>query len=76
MAENEKTKAKKPSFFSRIAAWFRTTRAELKKIVWTPRKVVLKNTTLVLVAMVLLGAVIGGLDALFQYAIYGLGKII
>ncbi|MBR2847973.1 MAG: preprotein translocase subunit SecE [Clostridia bacterium] len=75
MAEIEK-KVKKPSFFSRTAAWFRTTKAELKKIAWTPRKVVLKNTALVLVAMVLLGAVISGLDALFKYVVYGLSMII
>ena len=69
-------KEKKPSVISRAAGWLRTTKAELKKIVWTPRKTVLKNTALVLVAMVLLGAVISGLDALFKYVVYGLSMII
>ena len=72
----EKAKDKKPSVFARIGAWFRTTKAELKKIVWTPRKTVLKNTALVLVAMILLGAVIGLLDAAFLSAIEGLSQII
>ncbi len=71
----EKAKEKKPSVFARIAAWFRTTRAELKKIVWTPRKTVLRNTFVVLVAMIILGAVIGLLDAAFLYGVEGLSQI-
>ncbi len=70
-----KAKKDKPSFFSRAAAWFRTTKAELKKIAWTPRKAVLKNTGLVLVAMVLLAAVIGVLDVAFSKGIVGLSSI-
>ena len=65
-------KVKKPS---RILAWFRTTKAEMKKIVWTPRKTVVKNTILTLVCMVLLGAIIGILDFVFTQAIDGLGMI-
>ena len=72
----EKAKEKKPSVFARGAAWLRTTKAELKKIVWTPRKTVLKNTFVVLVAMIILGAVLGLLDALFQYGVVGLSQII
>ncbi len=71
-----KAKKDKPSFFSRAAAWLRTTKAELKKISWTPRKAVLKNTGLVLVAMVLLAAVIGLLDYAFSSGIVGLSRII
>ena len=70
-----KAKEKKPTIFSRAAAWFRTTKAELKKIVWTPRKAVLKNTILVLVAMVILGAVIGLLDGIFLATVEGLSQI-
>lgn len=71
-----KVKKDKPSFFSRAAAWLRTTKAELKKIAWTPRKMVLKNTGLVLAAMVLLAAIIGLLDYAFSSGIYGLSQII
>jgi len=69
-------KEKKPSVISRAAGWLRTTKAELKKIVWTPRKTVLKNTALVLVAMVVMGAAIGLLDAAFRSAIDQLAKFI
>ena len=36
----EKAKTKKPSVFSRFAAWLRSVKAELKKIVWTGPKAV------------------------------------
>ncbi len=73
--KSAKSKEKKPTIFSRAAAWLRTTKAELKKIVWTPRKAVLKNTILVLVAMVLIGLVIGLLDGVFIATVEGLGNI-
>lgn len=71
-----KAKEKKPSLLSRIGAWFRTTKAELKKIAWTPRKTLWKNTLLVLAAMVVLAVVIGLLDYVFSTAIVGLSLII
>ena len=74
-AKTAKAKEKKPSLFSRIGSWFRTTKAELKKIAWTPRKTLWKNTALVLVAMVVLAAVIGLLDYVFSSAIVGLGLL-
>ncbi len=74
--ETAKPKKDKPSLFSRIAAWFRTTKAELKKIVWPSRETVLRNTALVLVAMVALSAVIGLLDYAFSTAIVGLSMLI
>ncbi len=70
MAENEKK-----SLFSRIGSWFRTTKAELKKIAWTPRKMLWKNTALVLAAMVVLAAVIALLDIIFPKAIVGLSLL-
>ncbi|MBQ8746506.1 MAG: preprotein translocase subunit SecE [Clostridia bacterium] len=74
-AKTAKAKEKKPSLFSRIGSWFRTTKAELKKIAWTPRKTLWKNTALVLVAMVVLAVVIGLLDVVFLAAIDGLSAI-
>ena len=69
-------KSGKPSVFSRALAWCRTTKAEMKKIVWTPRKTVLRNTILTLVVMAVSGAVIGLLDYVFSSAIVGLSLII
>ncbi len=75
-AKAAKAKEKKPSLLSRIGAWFRTTKAELKKIAWTPRKMLWKNTLLVFAAMIALAIVIGLLDAVFNEAFLGLSKIV
>ncbi len=71
-----KVKSDKPSLGSRIAAWCKATKAELKKIVWTPKDVVIKNTVLVLICAAIASAVIGLLDYAFSSAIVGLSQII
>lgn len=56
----EKKKApKKPN---RVLKFFRDTITEIKKIVWPTPKATFKNTGLVLVAMVIVGLVVFGLD--------------
>ena len=75
--ENKPAEKKdKPSFISRAGAWFRSTKAELKKIVWTPKDEVIKNTCVTLVGMVAMSAVLGLLDFAFSSAISGLAKLI
>lgn len=88
MAENEKTPAKteknetkapkenKPSFFSRVGAWFRSLKAECKKISWASPKLVKQNTLLVVVCVAIVGVVIGLLDYGFSQTIVGLSRII
>ena len=86
MAENEKLetkaaekkakKAKGPSIWARIAAWFRSVKAEMKKIVWASPKSVFSNTWMVLVAVVLFAVAIGLIDVIFSKFIYILGIII
>ncbi|MDR1668957.1 MAG: preprotein translocase subunit SecE [Oscillospiraceae bacterium] len=60
---------KKPSIFvrvgTRIARWFRETKSELKKVVWPTRKQLINNTAIVLVALVVVGVAIAGLDRAF-----------
>jgi len=70
-----KPKKDKPSIGSRIVGWFRTTKAELKKIVWTPKKLLIRNTVLTVVVIAITGAVIGLLDAVFSISIAALGQI-
>lgn len=81
MAENEKVttekvektkKAGKPSLFSRIAAWFRSCKSEIKKIVWATPKSTLNNFVLVAVVVVVLSALIGVVDYVFSLAINAL----
>jgi preprotein translocase SecE subunit len=71
-----KAKKDKPSLGSRIAAWFRGFKAEFKKIVWVSPKNVAINTGIVLVVVVIVGAVLFGLDSLFSGAIIGLSRLV
>ncbi len=81
MAENEKNtekkvqKSDKPSFFSRIGAWFRSLKAECKKITWASPKMVKQNTLVVIVCVAIVGAVIGILDLAFSETIQALSLI-
>lgn len=74
-AVKKEAKSKKDKKPSRVIAWFRTTKAELKKISWTSKKTLLKNTTIALVGMIALGAVIALLDYVFNTAIGALSLI-
>lgn len=72
MAKNKKPE-KKPNVFKRafkaVAKFIRETKAEIKKIVWPTPKQTFKNTGLVLLAMLVVGVVIFGLD-------FGLEKLL
>ena len=81
MAEKEnkvaiEKKAKGPSVFSRIGAWFRSLRSEAKKVSWASAASVRKNTIIVIVCVVILSAVIGILDYLLSGSIVGLYDLI
>ncbi|MBQ8914841.1 MAG: preprotein translocase subunit SecE [Clostridia bacterium] len=65
MAEKEKT-SKVKSFFSRIFAWLRSVKSEMKKIVWTSPKTLRNNFIMVIVVMVVLAIVTGAVDLLFS----------
>lgn len=65
----EETKAKKPSIFARIAKWFRELRSECRKIVWPTREQTIKNTLVVLACVLIVGAFIWILDAVFGLGI-------
>ena len=58
-------KSEKPPVTQRIARWFREMRSELKKVVWPTPKQLANNTLIVIVAVLIVGAVIGALDAVF-----------
>ena len=82
MAENEKktekkvkAEEKKPSFFSRIGAWFRSLKAECNKITWASAKLVRQNTLVVVISVAIVGAVLALLDIAFNETIQGLALI-
>ncbi len=57
----------KPSFFNRIAKYFKEVKSEMKKVVWPAFSKVRQNTLIVIVYVILVGIVIWGLDALFTW---------
>ncbi len=89
MAENEKkaleaeqtksdkpAKEKKPSVWKRLVAWFKSLRAECKKISWASFKSVRYNTIVVIIAVIICSIVTGLLDYGFSAAIVGLSRLI
>ena len=57
MAEKDKSKKQNP-----IQAFFRETVGELRKVSWPSRREVVQLTTIVLIVMVLMGAILGITD--------------
>ena len=69
-------KTKKPSIFSRIGAWFKSCKSEMKKVVWASWSSVRSNTLMVLVCIIVISAIIGLVDYLFSQGFTILGKLI
>lgn len=67
--EVSQSKGAKKTIFKRIIAFFRDYKSEVKKIVWPGLKDVLKNTAIVLVLCLLVGALIWLID-------WGLGELL
>ena len=64
-------KAKKSG--NRISRFFKEVKSELKKVVWPSKKQIIKNTLVVIAAVVIVGIFIWALDLLFAF---GLEKFI
>ncbi len=60
-------KAKKVGIFRRIGRSIKATKAEFKKVVWPTKKQLINNTIIVIVALVVIGLIIFGLDSLFSW---------
>lgn len=60
---------RKPNFFARIALFFREVIAELRKVVTPTRKELLKFTSVVLGFVVVMMALIFGLDTVFSWVV-------
>ena len=69
-------KSNKPSLGSRISKGFREFKAEFKKIVWCNRRDTFNSTVLVVVSVIVVAAVVSGLDIGFSNAVNALGKIV
>jgi len=60
-------KEKKPGFFKKMAKFFKDMKSEAKKVVWPNKKQVINNTAVTIAAIVLVGVIVGGLDAVFAW---------
>jgi preprotein translocase subunit SecE len=62
-------KKEKVKLIDRIKRFFRDYKSELKKIVWPTRAQLIKNTSVVLVAVIFMAIIIGVLDLIFGFGI-------
>ena len=82
MAENEKKNrsADKFGFFKRvwakIAKFFKDTKSEMKKVVWTSRKETFNNTKLVVVTVIAVGLAIALVDVACSRLVNALAGLI
>ena len=65
MAEAAKEKGKFAAWLVKVGKFFRDTKAEIRKIVWPTPKVTFRNMGVVLIAMIVVGLFIFGLDTAF-----------
>ena len=70
----DKKKSKKNPFKS-IASFFKSVKAEGKKVVWAPAKDVLKNTVVVLIVVIIVGLCIYGVDSLLSLGMKGIKSL-
>ena len=60
-------KEKKPSFFKKMAKFFKEMKSEAKKVVWPNKDQVINNTAVAVAAIVIVDVLVGGLDAVFSW---------
>ncbi len=67
VARGDATREKKPNFFARIAIFIRQVFAELRKVVTPTRQELIKFTAVVLGFVIVMMAIVYGLDVLFSW---------
>ncbi len=55
----------KPKKENRIKRWWRETVGELRKVTWPTPREAMRLTKIVILVMIIMGAVLGGLDFIF-----------
>ena len=60
-------KEQKPGFLKRVGKWLHELKVEAKKVVWPNKKQVINNTAVTVATIVLVGVIVGGLDAVFSW---------
>ncbi len=73
MAENTN---KKPSIWSRMGKFFKDCKSEFKKLVWPTKQQLLKNSALVLVSIIVVGACLALVDFGLNKGVFALKDLI
>ncbi len=61
--------AQKKKSGNRIVRFFKEVKSEMKKVVWPSKKQVIKNSLIVIAAVILIGIVIWALDIFFSFGL-------
>ena len=72
----KKPAEKKPGVFARLEKYFRDTKSEVKKVAWPTKQQTINNTGVVIACIVVVGAFIGVLDAVFTFGLQALLKLL
>ena len=56
----------KPSFFNRVAKYFKEVKSEMKKVIWPTKKELINYTVMVVVATIVVMAIIAVADGVFS----------
>ena len=72
----KKPAEKKPGVFARLKKYFRDTKSEVKTVVWPTKQQTINNTGVVIACIVVVGAFIGVLDAVFTFGLQALLKLL
>jgi len=78
--KNEKSvkppeKKEKVKLGERIKKFFKDYKSEMKKVVWPTRPQLIRNTGVVLIAVIFMAAIIGVLDLIFGFGVSLLANI-
>ena len=72
----KKPAEKKPGVFARLKKYFRDTKSEVKKVACPTKQQTINNTGVVIACIVVVGAFIGVLDAVFTFGLQALLKLL
>ena len=75
-AAESKQKNKKPNVFKRLGKFFKDTAGEMKKVVWTPKAEVSKNSKLVIATVVIVALIIAVIDFASSWIINSVAGLI
>ena len=67
---------KKPNIFSRMGKFFKDCKSEFSKLIWPTKKQLAKNSSVVLVSMIVFGACLSLVDFSLSKGLYALKDFI